>query len=388
VFCALKVSKIGLLFQDLKSFDLIANMKILVISNYRTLVTPRPEAEIFIGLQKRGHEVTVMTYPDAAYTPLFESAGIKVIPFHPEKKRDKASIARIRQTLIEGQYDILQMFNSLAYLNGIPATKGLPVKVVLYRGYTGNIAWYDPFIYLKYFHPRVDGVVCLAEAIRELFVRHAPWARHKFRTIHKGHDLSWYQISEKTDLREYGVKDGEVKFVCAANARKMKGVKYLLKATHYLPKDTPMQLFLVGNGMDTPEFLKLKNQSPIKDRIHIVGFRTDILEFVSACDVFVLASLYGEAITKAAIEAMSLAKAPLITDIPGNRFLVVNGESGLVVPKANAEALADGMMAYINDRSLIDQYGKAAQDRIANELNTNKTVKEYEAFYQELLNRP
>lgn len=361
-------------------------MKILVISNYKPTVTARPEAEIFIGLRERGHDVTVMTYSDADYIKRFEENGIRVIPFHPTKKRDKNSIAFIRKELISGQYDILQMYNSLAYLNGIPAAAGLPVKVVLYRGYTGNIAWFDPFMYLKYFNSRVDGVVCNVEAIRQLFVKNAPWANKRFKTIYKGHRLEWYDVKEKVDLSEFGVKEGDVSFVCAANSRRMKGVKYLLKATHFFRPDAPVHVFLAGNGMEKPEFQELIAGSPIKDKIHVLGFRDDILELVQSCDVFVLASLFGEAITKAVIEAMSLGVAPLITDIPGNKKLVINEESGIVVPPADAEALANGMKQFVNEPEKIEQYGKAARQRIKNELNTDKTIQEYEAYYQELIN--
>lgn len=360
-------------------------MKILVISDYRLTVTLRPEAEIFIGLQKKGHEVTVMTYADAEYNKKFTENGIRVIPFHPEKKRDKASIAFIREELIRGKYDILQMFNSLAYLSGLPAAKGLPVKVVLYRGYTGNIAWYDPFMYFKYFSPRVDGVVCLVEAIRQIFVKNAPWAKDKFRTINKGHDISWYKVNEEFDLKPFGVKDGDTSFICAANDRKMKGVVHLLKATHYMKKETPLHLFLAGNGMDKPEFLKLINASPLKDKIHILGFRKNILQIVNACDVFVLSSLYGEAITKAVIEAMALGKAPLITDIPGNKNLVISGESGIVIKPGSALALSEGMKRYLEHPGLIKTYGEAAQNRIQTVFHTSRTVSEYEKFYQDLL---
>lgn len=362
-------------------------MRILVLSDYSLTVTSRPEAEIFIGLAKKGHEVTVMTYPDVEYNERFADNGIKVIPFHPTKKRDKDSIAFIREELLRGKYDIFQMYNSLGYLNGIPAAKGLDVKVILYRGYTGNIHWYDPFIYLKYFNSRVDGVVCNAEAIEELFVKNYAGKATRFKTIHKGHDTDWYQVEGKADLSEYVKNKDHVKFICSANDRKMKGVKYLLEATHLLDADTPFELFLAGRNMDRPEFLKLIEASPVKDRIHILGFRDDILEVDNACDVFVLASLFGESLTKAVIEAMSLGKASLITDIPGNRKLVVSGESGIVVPKANAEALAEGIKQYIQNPELVEKYGKAAQNRIQTIFHTSRTVDEYEKYYQELLSQ-
>jgi glycosyltransferase involved in cell wall biosynthesis len=351
------------------------------------VVTVRPEAEIFIGLAQKGHDITVMTYKESEYIPRFEEHGIRVIPFHPDQKRDRQSIAFIRKELIAGDYDILQMYNSLAYLSGVPAAKGLPVKVILYRGYTGNIAWYDPFIYFKYYNKAVDAVICNAKAIEDLFKKNYFGNKIIFKTIYKGHDTSWYQVDKKADLSTYTTDDRNVKFICTANDRKMKGVKYLLKATHYLKKDAPFELFLAGNNMDRPEFLKLIEESPVKERIHILGFRKDILEVEANCDVFVLASLYGESITKSVIEAMALGIAPLITDIPGNKKLVVDGESGIVVPKANAKALAEGLKKYMDSPNLIARYGEAAQNRIQSELHTSKTVNEYEKFYKELISR-
>jgi len=87
------------------------------------------------------------------------------------------------------------------------------------------------------------------------------------------------------------------------------------------------------------------------------------------------------------IEAMALGIAPLITDIPGNKKLVVDGESGIVVPKANAKALAEGLKKYMDSPNLIARYGEAAQNRIQSELHTSKTVNEYEEFYKELISR-
>jgi len=360
-------------------------VKILVISNYKDFVTTRPEAEIFVGLRKRGHQVTIMTDPEAELIPFLEERDINVIPFYPTKKRDKASIKFIREELIRGEYDILQMYTTVGYMNGVPAADDLPVKVVLYRGFTGHIAWYDPSIYLKYFNPRVDGVVCNAEAIRELFAKNAPYAKHKFRTINKGHDVDWYDDSNPIDLSPYNVKEGDVNFICVANERPMKGIKYLLQATYELDPELPMNIFLVGDGMARAELKKLWEGSPLKDKIHILGFRKDIIDVVSACDVFVLSSLWGESITKSVIQAMAIGKAPLITLIPGNRELIINEESGIMVEKANAKALADGMRRYIENPELKDIYGQNAKRRIQTVFKTEDTVLEYEKFYNDLL---
>ena len=159
-------------------------LKVLVISNYRETVSVRPEAELFIGLQHKGLEVTIMTYGDAEYTHKFKAAGIKVIDFHPEQKLNRKEIAFIRKELKRGAYDILHLFNSKAIINGLQAAKKLPVKVVLYRGYTGNIHWYDPTAYFKYLHPRVDAIFCIAKSIEDYIRRQSIFYDYGYR--HRG----------------------------------------------------------------------------------------------------------------------------------------------------------------------------------------------------------
>ena len=142
-------------------------MKILVVSNYRGLHTCRPEAEIFVGLKKMGHDITIMTYPDAVYIDRFEQNGIRVIRRHPVKRYDVEFIRFLRSELKQGTYDILQLYNNKAISNGIRSARNIDVKVVVYRGASWNMSWMNPVNYLKFFHPRADYAICNSEEIRE-----------------------------------------------------------------------------------------------------------------------------------------------------------------------------------------------------------------------------
>jgi glycosyltransferase involved in cell wall biosynthesis len=368
-------------FNTLSSDQTALPVRILVISDYRPTVAARPEAEIFIALHHLGMQITIMTYEDAEYVKRFREAGIRVLTNHPTRKYSRSAIRTIRNELKSGQYDIMHIFSSP--VNGIFAAYGTNVKVVLYRGYTGNIHWYDPIMYIKFLSPRVDMIVCLVEAIRQVFLKNFVPAR-KLITINKGHDLAWYADVAPASLEGLNIPPDALKLVCAANVRPMKGVKYLLKATHHLPGDVNIHLLLMGHHMNAPEFMKLIEESPIRNNIHQLGYRKDVLSVVKACDVFVLASIKGEAITKAVLEAMSLGVAPLITNIPGNVDLVVDGENGLVVPSKDPKALADGIMKYYHDRSLVKKYGDAAQKYIEARFNTKDTVQKFKAMYEEL----
>jgi glycosyltransferase involved in cell wall biosynthesis len=360
-------------------------MKILVISNYRSTHTVRPEAEIFIGLKKRGVDISIMTYADSAYAKKFKEHNIRVIDFHPEKKKDKAEIDIIRKELITQKHQVLHLFNSAAIVNGLAAAKNLNVKVVLYRGYTGNIHWYDPFSYRKYLHPRVDKIFCNSQSVKDHIDQNSLFSRGKTIRINKGHSLEWYQHIQKKDKKELGFKQNDFVLSITANNRRMKGMKFLLKAFDNIDSNLPVHLLILGRGMDTKENLKIIEKSPNKEKINLMGFRNDVLEIVAGSDVFVLSSIKGESITKSVIEAMCLGTTPLITDIPGNKELHIEGAGKLVVPAKNPKALADAIVYLYEHQDLCKKWGQMAREHIDKNLNHEKTVQETFELYQSLI---
>jgi L-malate glycosyltransferase len=364
-------------------------MRVLVISDYRSFHTVRPEAEIFIGLAKKGIQVTIMTYAESEYARRFEAAGIEVIDFHPEKKFDSAEISFIKKYLIEKQIDVIHLFNSKAIINGIQAAKNLKTKIILYRGYTGNIHWYDPSMYLKYLHPAVDAIQCNSIGVANLFRKQLFFKKEKAFAINKGHKSEWYRDVEAINLRkEFNLPQDSLVLINVANNRKMKGIPFLLKAIASIDKSIPVHLILVGRDMDTPENLEILRNANMESRVHFTGFRSDALSLVASADAFVLSSITGESITKAVIEAMSLEIPPIITDIPGNVELVEDAKSGIVVKFKNAHSLKEGILKF---NSLTESQRKSmaqeARKRIDTVLNTENTVTKVLEMYNQVLNK-
>lgn len=361
-------------------------IKILVISDYRHMGTTRPEAEVLLGLDPTAFEITLMTFKDSVYSNLLKQRGIKVIDFHPEKKFDPKEIAFIRKELIDGGYDIMHLFNNQAIVSGIKAAKGLPVKVVLYRGYAGNVHWWDPTAYFKFLHPRVDKIVCNALGVEKILRRNLIFNPDKCITINKGHRLEWYEQYKPIDLQKEGIPAGAFVVTFVGNNRRMKGLPYLLKALKFLPKDINLHLILVGSNVETKENIGIVKQGNYQDKVHFFGYREDVLRIVASSNIFVLPSLYGESITKSVLEAMALGIAPVITDIPGNTELVVSGENGLVVPRKNPKALADAIYQLYQNPELCKQFGEKSNERINTVLNNSLTIEKTEQLYRDLYN--
>lgn len=359
--------------------------RILVVSNYTDYHSTRPEASIFLQLQKMGHEIFVMTNAKSAHAIDFETKGISVIDHLAPEKFNKESTALIRETVLKKKIQAVFLFYSEAIINGIRACKDLNVKIILYRGYTGNISSLDPSAYFKYLNPRVDAVVCNSSSIEDLLKKQFSFKKQKAFTINKGHDLKWYVNVEKGDLTEFGIEKNAFVATCMANARRMKGIKYLIKASYFIPIDKPIYLLFIGNGLETNYIKKLLEKSPIKHKIIFTGFRKDALSLVKSSDIFVLPSIKGESITKSVMEAMSMGIATLITNISGNRELVIDNKCGLVVPKKDPKSLAKGIIKYFENPELIERFGKAAQNQIDSNFNTKQTALGYQKMLDTLL---
>jgi glycosyltransferase involved in cell wall biosynthesis len=362
------------------------SLKVLVISNYTGPVNSyRPEAEMYMRMAQKGVQVTVMTPGPGDYHEKFENAGIKVIDFEPKKKVDREAIDFIRKELIKSQYDILHLFNNKAIANGNKAAKGLPVKVLTYRGYTGNIYWWDPSCYLTHLNPRVDKIVCLADSVKEWMEKHTMARKDKTVVINKGHHPSWFEDIAPAGLKQFGIPENAIVFGTIANIRRMKGLPYLLKATYMIDPSLPVHFLLVGDKMEKPEFKKLIEKSPLKDRIHLTGFRKDAIQLMAACDATLLASIKGEATPKAVIESMYLGITPILTNITGNRNMVEDGKSGFIVPLKNAEAIARAVekVARLSPEERT-QIGNNARERALKIFNIDDSVENYLKLYKEL----
>ncbi|WP_421867964.1 glycosyltransferase [Motiliproteus sp.] len=360
-------------------------MKVLVISSYTdTWNSVRPEAEMLIGLHKAGVDLTLMTQGQSEYAPRFEEQGIRVIDYHPQKKFSWAAIRRIRHELKQGSYDILYLFNNKAIVNGALAAIGLPVKVVNYRGQTGNIYRHDPASYLTHLNPRIDGIIGVANAVRDDLRPRVFLPESNVVTVYKGHDLRWYEDVKPADLEaEFGIPGSAVKVICVANARPRKGMPLLVEAFGQI--DTDAHLILVGGGMDAEEFTSQVKQSPARERIHLAGFRNDVPALVSASDISVLPSLKREGLPKTVIEAMAYALPCVVTDTGGSAELIVSGESGLVVAPGDGAALGESIKRLIDSPEDRHQMGKAARQRLADHFTVDQAVANTRAFFRHLL---
>jgi len=360
-------------------------MNILIVaSSHGSCSQLRPEYESFIGMAEHGHNITIVIKPDSVYTPRLKEVGIRMLPCYPEKKICLESIKALRQELRTTHYDIIYANNSKTIPNAAFAAIGFPAKVVAYRGTTGGLYRHDPTAYLTILHPRVDGVICVSDAVRDDVVKRVWKNKDKVVTIYKGHNLEWYE-AEPADLAEFGIKDNDFVLICAVNVRPSKGIDVMLEAAHQLAHLGNLHLILAGRGMDSEPYSSLIAANAMRDRIHVAGFRTDAPELIAASDVLIQPSRSGEGLPRAVMESMSYGTPVIITDTGGGKEVVEDGKSGFVIPVEDPDAIAQRIERLYNEPELLKSFSINGRKRLASEFSSKQTVNKYIDYFERLI---
>ena len=316
--------------------------------------------------------------------------GIRILDIPLRKQFDRVAVQQLRAELEAGAYDVLHLFSNKALQNGLAASRGLPVKIVAYRGIVGNVSFFSPISWLRFLNPRIDRIVCVANAVRDYFLHMRPkflrLPPERLVTIYKGHSLDWYRAAP-ADLATVGVPAGAFTIACVANYRPRKGIEVLVDALDRLPDSVRPHLLLIGGGMDAPRLKKRIAASSAASRIHVLGYRKDAPALTAACDAFVLPSTKREGLARSLIEAMAYGVAPIVTDCGGSPELVQHGVSGLVVPVADAAALAAAIRMVHDDAALRRRLGAAARERIGRDFRIEDTIAKTLALYRNLVGR-
>ncbi|MFO7984025.1 MAG: glycosyltransferase family 4 protein [Desulfuromonadales bacterium] len=360
-------------------------MNILVFTDSSSsLNSVRPEAEMYIAFADAGHKVTILTGADSEYASVFRSHGIRLIDCQPKGKVSLRTIKTVRDELKRTHYDILYVTNSKSIPNGAFAAIGTEVKLVTYRGTTGGLYRHDPSAYLTHLHPRVDGIVCVSEAVRQDVVRRVWKNKDKVVAIHKGHNLQWYDVPP-ADLREFGISDNDFTLICAVNVRPSKGIPVLLQAIEQLSDIPDLHLLLVGKNMD--RYRNLISKNSMHEHIHVTGYRHDVPSLITACDLLVQPSISGEGLPRAVMESMGCGTPAVLTTAGGGKEVVENGETGFVVPTRDPGAIAKRVRELYNNPELLEKMGRKGRKKIASDLSCQRSSQRYLDYFRMLLDK-
>jgi glycosyltransferase involved in cell wall biosynthesis len=168
----------------------------------------------------------------------------------------------------------------------------------------------------------------------------------------------------------------------SARLEKQKGHQYLIEATAHVPEAV---FIFAGVGSEQTRLEAQAKALGVTDRITFLGHREDIADLLASCDLFVLPSLF-EGLPLSILEAMAACKPVVATAVDGNKEIVIDGQTGLLVPPADPVALAGAIRTVLSDPVLARRLAAGGKARVQEEFCAERMVKSVMQVYEELVN--
>ena len=178
----------------------------------------------------------------------------------------------------------------------------------------------------------------------------------------------------------------EPRLLCVGRLIPIKGHVVLLRAFAAARKEVPeLSLDIAGRGPLEPALRALAKELEIEDAIRFLGFVSPISKAIDDSAAVVVPSL-GEGFGMVALEAMERARPVVAAEIGGLGELVVDGETGLLVPSGEAEPLARALVEIARDPVRRRELGEAGRRRALEQFAERRNVDRTELLYREYLN--
>jgi glycosyltransferase involved in cell wall biosynthesis len=189
--------------------------------------------------------------------------------------------------------------------------------------------------------------------------------------------------------QEFGLSPEDVLIGVVSRIARLKGLEYFLAAAPEVLARIPRAKFLIiGDNSFNPEYREeLKQQTirlGIQDRVIFTGFRLDVQNILSSLAVSVLPSL-KEGLSNSLLESMAAAVPVVATDVGGNPEVVVDGETGLLVPATDPGALAQAICRVLLTPGLRQTFGQAGRRRVLEHFSNERMIRTVERMYEDLL---
>ena len=320
--------------------------------------------------------------------PLFRQAGIEVHTLGLRQKTDLLAVTlRLRSLLKRLRPDILHTYllhgNVLGRIVGrLVGVHGIigSERTIGQAGRWGRLA-------TRLTNPLTDAVEVNSETGARAIERDLGVPPGKIEVVRSGIDLNAYGgMSKRTEIRSgLALTDHHHLVLYVGRLRPVKGVEYGIRAfAAARDQHANMHMALAGEGEQLGYLQNLANELGISEHISFLGVRNDLPELLSAADSVLMPSL-AEGFPRTAIEAMAAGRPVIATRVGGTPEAIVDGETGILVPPMDVNAMVSALSRLVGDPNLQAQLGTNGRKRAEQNYSVDNYVTRLDGLYRQML---
>ncbi len=355
----------------MKLFHLITTLDIGGAENHLLALLsglPRPEFEIRVGYLKGA----------GGLRGRFEEQGVAVTDFALRHAADATVLRRLAAAFAGSDVVHTHLFKADVFGAAAAKIAGVPRLVSSKHNEDQYLKDFGAGLIGRMAARAADRVICISRAVHG-FMAARKLPQDRLVVIPYGMDAPPADPSRRDAIRrEFGAGPDDLVIGTMGRLEEQKGQSDLIDAMAHLPS---ARLVLVGRGsLDAP--LRAR-AAPLGPRVHFAGFRTDVAAVMAAFDIFALPSRW-EGFGLVLLEAMAQG-LPIVGSAAGSiPEIVVEGETGLLVPPGDAAALGRALASLAADPARARSLGAAGRRRLDTVYGLRRMIDAYTRLYREL----
>lgn len=339
--------------------------------------------ELVRRIDRSRFEPVVCCFRHGAKAREIESAGVRVVHEPKSLKADPGLVLRLARMMRRERFDIVQTYLWGANTWGRLAARLAGVPHVLASERNVDI-WEERYkqVLGRWLARGTDRIIANSEAVRRYLLDHAVPAE-KVVTIYNGVNFDRFRVpcDPATRRAELGLPPDAILAGAVARVEPAKDHATLLSAFSLIAGKTPrLHLVVVGGGSEIDRLRQLARELRVAERVHFTGPRTDAAEWLQSVDFSVLSSV-KEGLSNTVLESMAAGRAMVATDVGGNAEVIVEGETGHLVPARDPVALADAIASLASSDERIRSFGRAGRDRVHDLFSVERMVERTQSLY-------
>ena len=328
-------------------------------------------------LAAHGWPVLLAAQPGARVLAEAERADVPSVAVPMRAAWDLRAIAGLRRLICDRGVGLVHTHSSVdAWVAGL-AARSLGVPVVRSRHVSIPIPKRRALVYRL-----ADRIITSGEAVAAI-VRGAGVPAERVIAIGPGLDTARFHpaVSGAGVRAELALRGPAVGLV--ANIRGSKGHAYFLEAAREVLRTRPDTTFIiVGDGIGFDDVRRRVKEMQLESRVIMTGFRRDVPEVMAALDVLVLPSIKSEAMSQVIPQALAVGTPVVGSAVGGTPELIRDGETGRLVPPADAPALAAAILDLIADPVRARTLARRGQAIVLAEHSMDATMTRTLAVYE------
>ncbi len=240
---------------------------------------------------------------------------------------------------------------------------------------------------------KFDAYICISQDIKKELIE-AGVDKAKIFFIPNGININKFappDKKKKLKLREkLSLGKNKIIFLVVSRLAAHKGIisPLLVVWKELFGKKDSFLLLLIGSGENLPSSVEHKVKSFIKNsnltNVKLLGKKENVKEYLQAADVFLLPS-ENEGLSNALLEAMSTALPCLVSDVSGNKDLIVHNRTGFLFKKGNKLSFKQNLILILNKKDEWEKIGKNARKMVAKNYNINLIIKKLIKLYEKFI---